>query len=47
VIKATARKEMPSKVKEMLNTKKVLKTAKPGSEQQKAAIDQRLSQLFR
>jgi hypothetical protein len=46
VIKATARKEMPSKVKEMLNTKKVLKTAAPGSTQQKAAIDKRLSQLF-
>lgn len=46
MIKATSRKEMPSAVKEMLNTKKVLKTAKPGSPELKAALDKRLSQIF-
>jgi hypothetical protein len=46
MIKATSRKEMPSKVKEMLNTRKVLSRAKQGSDEQKVALDRRLSQIF-
>lgn len=46
VIKASARQEMPSKVKEMLNVRKVLKRAEQGSPEQKAAVDKRIEQLF-
>jgi hypothetical protein len=46
VIKATSRKEMPTQVKEMLNTRKAIQRSQPGSSERKAAVDKRLGQIF-
>ena len=46
VIKPSSRQEMPRATQEKLNTRKAIKKSKPGSSEHKAAVGDRIAQIF-